>query len=147
MGAGVSPITVVNNFKTVLDGANSLSTGFILLEHDLYQQSVNMALDFALPYSKDITPALSYKPIISCLGKDMSEAYIETSSNSTASTSNVGGTGTGTVPGAPTGAASGTSPSSGTSSGSGAASDFLARSNFRTLLATLGLAAAFALVR
>lgn len=60
IGAGtVTAPTVVKNFEAILQSAPSLSTGFIVrehderwrliaqvLEHDLYQQSVSIALDF-----------------------------------------------------------------------------------------------------
>ena len=60
IGAGiVTAPTVVRNFQTILQSAPSLSTGFIVrehaqslrltaqvLEHDLYQQSVSIALDY-----------------------------------------------------------------------------------------------------
>jgi hypothetical protein len=76
---------VLRNFDSILSGANSLSTGFIVLQHDLYQQSVDLATSYVLPQAATISPPLSLQPIITCLGKSLADAYIETaSSNSTA---------------------------------------------------------------
>ncbi|KAI9636971.1 uncharacterized protein MKK02DRAFT_37340 [Dioszegia hungarica] len=60
-----------------------LDSGFIVLEHDLYQQSVDLAVGYILPQAlKDAKYKL--KSIISCMNQPLSEAYIETSSNNTA---------------------------------------------------------------
>lgn len=39
-------------FNRILDLASKLSTGFIVLEHDLYQQTVEMAIGYFLPLAK-----------------------------------------------------------------------------------------------
>ena len=82
-GGVVDAPTVYSNFETFLESAvSNLSTGFIVLEHDLYQQSVTLAVDYILPRVLN-AGELMLKPIVSCLGKDLAEAYIETSSNDT----------------------------------------------------------------
>ncbi len=116
IGAGVPPTTVCNNFNTIFNSANSLSTGFIVLEHDLYQQSVNIAIDCAWPLAHDISPALSYNNVIGCLGKQPGDSYIETASNSSGLTT-AGSSGSGTVPGGSPAASS--SPAATTSAKSG----------------------------
>jgi len=39
-------------FTRILDVASQLATGFIVLEHDLYQQTVDMAIGYFLPLAK-----------------------------------------------------------------------------------------------
>ncbi|GAA6029177.1 hypothetical protein JCM8097_001638 [Rhodosporidiobolus ruineniae] len=102
-GGVVSAPDVYRNFETFLDSASStLSTGFIVLAHDLYQQSVDLAVDYILP--KVINEGkLTIKTIAQCLGEDPSQAYIETSDNKTlpiqTTATVVGATGAGFVDG------------------------------------------------
>lgn len=73
---------VVAKFQSIIDNATTLNNGFIVLEHDLYQQSTSLAIDYVLPYAlakRDLT----LEPIYQCLGQELSDVYIETSSNST----------------------------------------------------------------
>jgi len=131
-GGVVNATTVMNNFDSILGMAPSLGHGFIVLEHDLYQQSVNLAVDYVLPKALS-NPSLSVQPIIQCLGMDAAQAYVETADNSTAGpTSQIAGASqTGFVPGltytpqalggdittrpsvAPAGTTGGSSPSNG----------------------------------
>ena len=85
----------MSNFQTILSQAPGMGHGFIgsptllfismsiaqpnatVLEHDLYQQSVDLAVDFVLPMALS-NPQLSIQPIIQCLGMDASQAYVET---------------------------------------------------------------------
>lgn len=50
-------------FNRILDLASKLTTGFIVLEHDLYQQTVEMAIGYFLPLAKtrSFTVSLSYR--------------------------------------------------------------------------------------
>lgn len=76
------PVQVVDKFQGIIDNATNLDTGFIVLEHDLYQQSTSLAIDYVLPYAlakKDLT----LEPIYQCLGQSIEDVYIETSSNDT----------------------------------------------------------------
>ncbi|WWD21295.1 hypothetical protein CI109_105779 [Kwoniella shandongensis] len=61
----------------------ALDTGFIVLAHDIYQQTVDLAVGYVLPQAI-ASGKFQLKSIIDCLGRPLSEAYIETSSNSTA---------------------------------------------------------------
>lgn len=73
---------VVAKFESIIDNATSLDTGFIVLEHDLYQQSTSLAIDYVLPYAlakKDLV----LEPIYQCLGQNLEDVYIETSPNDT----------------------------------------------------------------
>ncbi|GAA5823202.1 hypothetical protein JCM11251_007522 [Rhodosporidiobolus azoricus] len=135
-GGVVSAPDVYRNFEQFLDSASDeLSTGFIVLAHDLYQQSVDLAVDYILPKVLN-EGKLTIKTIAQCLGEDLSQSYIETSDNSTVpvqTTATVAGaTGVGFVPSigaqyaetassAPSGSAASSSGSGASPSGSGAA--------------------------
>lgn len=133
-GGTATGASSLETFDTILNTyVPQLDTGFIVLEHDLYQQTVDLAVGYVLPQAI-ASGKFQLKSIISCLGRPLSEAYIETSSNTTAtviSSASGGstffqasvGTATGsavTATGTGSDAASGTSAAgSGSSSGSG----------------------------
>ncbi|RXK38986.1 hypothetical protein M231_03716 [Tremella mesenterica] len=152
--------TALAKFDTILDTyASQLSTGFIVLAHDLYQQTVDLAVGYVLPGAIQ-SGKFQLKSIIECLGRPLSEAYIETSSNTTATliTSAAStffqptvGTGTGTpvtptsqsasgsVSGAVSGSAStsGSSASASSSGKTGAATERASFSHFGVVAAAL----------
>ncbi|KAG8950771.1 chitin deacetylase [Tulasnella sp. 424] len=115
-------------WKQIVTQADTLNTGFIVLEHDLYQQSVDMAVGYIIPDALSHTPAFSLKPIIECLNQPASNAYAELFSNSTSSSA--------------TGTASGGSTKTGTGSsatGTGAASNTNAAVTGRGISVVAGL--------
>jgi peptidoglycan/xylan/chitin deacetylase (PgdA/CDA1 family) len=67
----------------IIATATSLATGFIVLQHDLYQQSVDMAVGYILPSALTHNPAFSLMSVIECQLKSPSASYIELSGNST----------------------------------------------------------------
>lgn len=123
--------TIINEFVPKLD------TGFIVLQHDLYQSTVDLAVGYIMPMALS-SGKYAMKSIIDCLGRPNSEAYIETSSNTTqtfitsaASTffQPAVGSQTGSVAVTPTSASSGGSGGSGSSgSASGSAASGAASS-------------------
>ncbi|EJD55140.1 glycoside hydrolase/deacetylase [Auricularia subglabra TFB-10046 SS5] len=78
-GAVVSASQAVAQFETLLKTASQLDTGFIVLEHDLYQQTVDLAVGYFLPSALAQTPKLKIQSIRECLGHPLSAAYAETS--------------------------------------------------------------------
>lgn len=56
-----------------------MDTGFIVLEHDLYPQTVTLATEYIIPAALDFKPSMKVQNVISCLGKPLAEAYVETS--------------------------------------------------------------------
>lgn len=84
-GGVVSATQAYNNFNSFLDNAiQTLPHGFIVLAHDLYQQSVDLAVDYVLP--KVINAGqLKMKTIASCLGQSLEDSYIETAEDSASS--------------------------------------------------------------
>jgi hypothetical protein len=104
---------VLQNWENILGNATTRNTGFIVLEHDLFQQSVEVATGYILPDALAHQPKFDIKPVVSCLNKPLSDAYIETNNNST--NPPVSLVGTATVAGG-TGAASGAAQASSSSS-------------------------------
>ncbi|GAA6064364.1 hypothetical protein JCM10212_005878 [Sporobolomyces blumeae] len=125
-GGVVNATTAYTNFETFLGtAATSLSTGFIVLAHDLYQQSVDLAVDYILPNVIN-AGQLKIQTIADCLGEGLANAYIETANNSTVnptetSSTVVGASGTGfvsnvAVPLSTSGSSSGSKTKSGSNS-------------------------------
>lgn len=145
-GGIVNADTVVSKFETIIDHANSLNTGFIVLEHDLYQQSTSLAVDYVLPYALAKTPKLTLEPIYQCLGQQLSDVYIETAPNNTASavssTVDRGSAATSGVGSAGSSSGKGSNASAG---GSGAASSQMVVSALASVAAMAVAAFAFAL--
>ncbi|TIB15518.1 hypothetical protein E3P92_01649 [Wallemia ichthyophaga] len=71
-------------FEKILDSSDEMDHGFIVLQHDLYQQAVELAVAYVLPDALQRQPELNLLSVIDCLQKPQTEAYIETSSNETA---------------------------------------------------------------
>jgi peptidoglycan/xylan/chitin deacetylase (PgdA/CDA1 family) len=80
----VSASGVLASFTSILNMAPTLNTGFIVLAHDLYQQSVDLAVGYILPDAIASTnPKFNIMSIIECQHMDLANAYIETNNNST----------------------------------------------------------------
>lgn len=82
--SGESVIQVVEKFDTILESASTLDSGFIVLAHDLYQQTVDLAVGYILPDAlarRD--PQFSLMSIVQCLHKPLEDAYVETNNNQT----------------------------------------------------------------
>ncbi|KAI0724252.1 hypothetical protein C8T65DRAFT_625888 [Cerioporus squamosus] len=108
---------VLNNWHSIVGNATQINTGFIVLEHDLFQQTVDIAMDYILPDALAHQPPFKIEPIVSCLGLPLSDAYLETNDNKS---NPVGASGSGK-----SGAqASGSSNSTGDSSNNGAMGAF-----------------------
>ncbi|KAG8697886.1 chitin deacetylase [Ceratobasidium sp. 395] len=73
---------LLQEFNSLLDRASSLSTGFVSLQHDLYAQTVNMAVGYFLPAGTTHKPPFNLQSVNQCLKKPLSEAYLETSTSS-----------------------------------------------------------------
>ncbi|WOO81465.1 Chitin deacetylase [Vanrija pseudolonga] len=106
--------SAVSKFEAILNTyVPKLNTGFIVLEHDLYQSTVDLAVGYFIPLAEKANK-YKFASIIQCLGLPNSEAYIETSANATATLKHSGtapvfqatvGTGTAAAPTITTGSA------------------------------------------
>ena len=109
---------VLQNWENILGNASSFDTGFIVLEHDLFQQTVEIATGYILPDALAYQPKLTIEPIITCLGLELGDAYIETNDNSSnplplSATAAPSGTKTGSASGAQSTGGSSSSSDSG----------------------------------
>lgn len=101
---------VLQNWQNILNNVTTRNSGFIVLEHDLFQQTVQVATGYILPDA--MARGLTIEPVSSCLSRPLANAYIETNDNSTnpppsgsgaatiigiSPTTNVGGSGSGAV--------------------------------------------------
>lgn len=74
---------VLGNWKDILSNVSTLDHGFIVLEHDLFQQTVEVATGYILPDALAHKPPFTIEPVISCLRKPLAYAYIESNNNDT----------------------------------------------------------------
>ena len=74
---------VLENWEYIMGNVSSLPHGFVVLEHDLFAQTVDLATGYILPAAQAFSPKLDIKPVISCLNKPMADAYLETNDNAT----------------------------------------------------------------
>jgi hypothetical protein len=82
-GGLISVQQVLNNWENIIGNATAMSNGFIVLEHDLFEQTVEVATGYILPDALAHQPPFTIQPVISCLNKPMTDAYIETNNNKT----------------------------------------------------------------
>lgn len=90
----VSSSQVLAKFTNILNLAPTLNTGFIVLSHDLYQQSVDLAIGYYLP-DAIARGTFALKPIITCLGKNLGDAYVIGNGTSSTGGGSSGGSGGG----------------------------------------------------
>lgn len=72
---------VLFNWENIINTADSQDDGFIVLEHDLFQQTVEVATGYILPDALAHQPAFNITPVITCMDMPMSDAYAETNDN------------------------------------------------------------------
>ncbi|KIJ20949.1 carbohydrate esterase family 4 protein [Paxillus involutus ATCC 200175] len=68
-------------FEAILSNATTLNTGFIVLEHDLYAQTVDLAIGYTLPAAMTFTPALTLDSIGHCNHIPSTNLYRESNLN------------------------------------------------------------------
>ncbi|KAI6149879.1 carbohydrate esterase family 4 protein [Pisolithus tinctorius] len=68
-------------FQAILNNATLLDTGFIVLEHDLYPQTVDLAIGYTLPAALNFTPHLTMDSIGYCNNIPATNLYRETNQN------------------------------------------------------------------
>lgn len=70
-------------FQTILSNATALDTGFIVLQHDLFEATVDLAIGYTLNAALNFTPTMKLEPIGKCQGFPASDMYLETTKNTT----------------------------------------------------------------
>ena len=73
---------VLTNWQNIIQAADRLTdNGFITLQHDLNQQSIDVAIGYIIP--DGVARDLSIEPVVTCMDMPMANAYIETNDNRT----------------------------------------------------------------
>lgn len=81
---GLTPVEkVLQNWENILSNVTTRNSGFIVLEHDLFQQSVQVATGYILPDALAHKPPFTIQPVVTCMQKPLGDAYIETNNNKT----------------------------------------------------------------
>lgn len=71
------------SFQDILGNASVLNTGFIVLEHDLFDITVELATGYTLDAALTHQPPFILEPIGQCNKIPMSDMYMETTTNKT----------------------------------------------------------------
>ncbi|KAK0189047.1 carbohydrate esterase family 4 protein [Armillaria mellea] len=71
----------VQEFDNILGNASIIDTGIIVLEHDLYELTVDLAIGYNLETAQNHNPAFTLKPIGECYGIPTTDLYRETNTN------------------------------------------------------------------
>ncbi|KAN0121014.1 hypothetical protein V8E52_003602 [Russula decolorans] len=82
-GGLVNSTVSFNTFEAILGNASSLDTGFIVLQHDLYEVTVDLAVGYTLDAALTHDPPFSLKPIGSCSDIPTQNLYSESNKNTT----------------------------------------------------------------
>jgi len=118
-GGVVTGVQSNQQFQNILSNATLLDTGFIVLQHDLFEQEVDLATGYSIPQA--LSKNFNLMDINKCIKQTPADAYLETISDKSkvptfpgAGSVDVSGNGT-TVPG--TGSTGNTGTSGNTSKG------------------------------
>ena len=65
-------------FNTTLAKSLNLNTGFIVLQHDIYSESVDLAIGTTIPNALAYNPPFKMESVQVCQGDPIGSAYIET---------------------------------------------------------------------
>ncbi|KAI0823045.1 hypothetical protein BC628DRAFT_1337955 [Trametes gibbosa] len=118
-GGLITSEQVLNNWQNIIGNATTIDHGFIVLEHDLFQQTVDIATGYILPDALAHQPPFNIMPMVQCLKKDLKDAYLETNDNATNPIGSANPTGTGgNAEATGTGTGNGSSGASGNGSNS-----------------------------
>ncbi|KAH9975722.1 hypothetical protein BGW80DRAFT_1168897 [Lactifluus volemus] len=82
-GGMVDATTSFNTFEAILGNASTLPTGFIVLQHDLYEVTVDLAVGYTLNAALTHNPPFSLKPIGNCSDIPTTDLYAESNKNTT----------------------------------------------------------------
>ncbi|KIK61685.1 carbohydrate esterase family 4 protein [Collybiopsis luxurians FD-317 M1] len=82
-GGTVSSNQSFAQFNAILGNASSLNDGFVVLQHDLFEQTVDMAIGYTLPAALSYNPPYNLLPIGQCNGIPYTNMYLESNVNTT----------------------------------------------------------------
>jgi len=82
-GGMVAANTSYAAFENILTQASNMNTGFIVLEHDLYEVTVDLAVGYTLDAALTHNPPLKLDAIGTCSKMPATDIYLETTTNKT----------------------------------------------------------------
>lgn len=82
-GGTVSAPQQMAQFESILGNATELSRGFVVLEHDLYEITVDLAVGYTLPLALTYNPPFNLERVGQCNGIPLTNMYLETTTNTT----------------------------------------------------------------
>jgi peptidoglycan/xylan/chitin deacetylase (PgdA/CDA1 family) len=72
-----------SDFQSILGNATLLNTGFIVLEHDLFESTVDLAVGYTINAALAHQPSFTLKPVGECNNIQTRDLYMETTTNQT----------------------------------------------------------------
>ncbi|PPQ72315.1 hypothetical protein CVT26_007272 [Gymnopilus dilepis] len=82
-GGQVNGTDSFNTFESILGNATTLDTGFIVLQHDLFEITVDLAIGYTLPAALNHDPKFNLMAIGQCQHFPAGNLYLETNQNTT----------------------------------------------------------------
>jgi peptidoglycan/xylan/chitin deacetylase (PgdA/CDA1 family) len=90
-GGGVNGTTSFDTFQQILNAASTLNTGFIVLEHDLFEITVDLAAGYFLDTAQNHNPKFNLQPVGQCMKIPATNLYLESNQNKTFPAPSAGG--------------------------------------------------------
>ncbi|KAE9398546.1 glycoside hydrolase/deacetylase [Gymnopus androsaceus JB14] len=81
-GGEVTSEQSFTQFNNLLTNASQMDTGFVVLQHDLFEQTVDMAVGYTLPAALNYNPPFTLEPIGQCNSIPYTNMYVESNLNS-----------------------------------------------------------------
>jgi len=82
-GGLVTGVESYATFQSILKNATDIDTGFIVLQHDLFEITVDLAKGYTLDAALKHNPPFNLKPIGQCVNMETSDLYFESTTNKT----------------------------------------------------------------
>ncbi|KAL0569560.1 hypothetical protein V5O48_012401 [Marasmius crinis-equi] len=82
-GGLVTGVEQYKQFQSILGNASSMDNGFIVLQHDLFEISVDLAIGYTLDAALNHNPPFTLKPIGECSKIPTGNLYLESNTNKT----------------------------------------------------------------
>lgn len=82
-GGIVNGTYAFDTFETILNDASVLNTGFIVLQHDLFEITVDLAVGYTLDAALTHNPKFTLKPVGQCMDIPTTNLYLESNQNHT----------------------------------------------------------------
>jgi len=80
-GGNVNGTSSFNTFESILEDAVNLPTGFAVLQHDLYEITVDLAIGYTLNAALTHNPPFTLQPIGKCSKIPATNLYVESNKN------------------------------------------------------------------